>query len=255
MSGDKTSISADGVDPSLMFTMIFGNDKFQHIIGRLLMVSATMAGNQEETNIGNEELKEIETRRVIRLALNLASKIQPFVEGESVKAQWEAEAASLVEASYGEAILNAVGMSYRLVATQMGGSWGEGKKAEFKEVKNKIGTLQTTMKAASEMQNAEGEEAQLPAYLSIMWQATSMDIAATIHEVVAKVSLDASVSADVRKARVEAILVLGDIYEKAKSKDPKMRAMSARGIFQNAAQAAMEETTRKNNEKENAEML
>ena len=37
-------------------------------------------------------------------------------------------------------------------------------------------------------------------------------------------------------------------FENARSKDPKQRAMSARGIFQNAAEAAMEETMKKNSE-------
>ena len=74
-----------------------------------------------------------------------------------------------------------------------------------------------------------------------------MDISATIHEVVAKVLMDKSASDAVKKARMEAILDLGEIYENARSTDEKQRRMSARGIFQGAAEAAMEETIKKNN--------
>ena len=34
LSGDRTEVSADGVDPALIFTMIFGNDAFENIVGR-----------------------------------------------------------------------------------------------------------------------------------------------------------------------------------------------------------------------------
>ena len=115
LSGDRTEVSADGVDPALIFAMIFGNDAFEDIIGRLAVVSATMAGDPKETGIGPEQLEEVEKRRVMRLALKLAEKVKPWVEGRgaSAKQRWEAEALNLVEKSYGEAILNAVGTSYR----------------------------------------------------------------------------------------------------------------------------------------------
>jgi hypothetical protein len=107
--------------------------------------------------------------------------------------------------------------------------------------------MKKTMKAANQMKGKEGE-AQLPAYLEVMWQITSLDLSSTLHEVVVKVIKDKSASPEDRKARAEAIVALGEIYENARSKDPKQRAMSARGIFQNAAEAAMEETMKKNSE-------
>lgn len=249
LSGDRTEVSADGVDPALIFAMIFGNDRFNDIVGRLMMVSMTMAGDPKETGIDQEKLAEVENRRVIRLALSLASKVQPYVDGrvESILITWESDALNLVEASYGEAILNAVGTSYRLVATQYLSDWGKAQKAQYSEKSKQFGTMKKTMKAAKDMEGKEGE-AQLPAYLEIMWQVTALDISTTVHEVVVKVIKDKSATPEVRKKRAEAIVKLGEIYEQAKSKDPKQRAMSARGIFQNAAEAAMEETMKKSNE-------
>ena len=124
-------------------------------------------------------------------------------------------------------------------------SWGGAKKAEYAEMSNKIGAVKKTMKAANQMKGKEGDD-QLPAYLEVMWQVTSIDISTTIHEVVAKVVNDKSADAEDKKKRMEAILALGEIYENVKSKDPKQRAMSARGIFQSAAAAAAEETMRQN---------
>jgi len=104
LSGDRTEVNADGVDPALIFAMIFGNDKFVDIVGRLAMVSATMAGDEKETRIGPKQLAEVENRRVIRLAAILAKKVQPYIEGrvESTLILWEGEAARLADASYGE---------------------------------------------------------------------------------------------------------------------------------------------------------
>ena len=138
-------------------------------------------------------------------------------------------------------------MSYRLVATQYLASWGGAKKAEYAEMSNKIGTVKKTMKAANQMKGKEGDD-QLPAYLEVMWNVTSLDISTTIHEVVAKVVNDKSTNSEDRKKRMEAILFLGELYESVKSKDPKQRAMSARGIFQSAAQQAAEETMKENQE-------
>lgn len=94
LSGDRTEVSADGVDPALIFAMIFGSDAFIDIVGRLAMVSMTMAGDPKETGVDAEKLQEVEKRRVCRLALSLASKVQPYVEGriESTKISWETEA-------------------------------------------------------------------------------------------------------------------------------------------------------------------
>lgn len=249
LSGDRTEVSADGVDPALIFAMIFGSDAFIDIVGRLAMVSMTMAGDPKETGVDAEKLQEVEKRRVCRLALSLASKVQPYVEGriESTKISWETEAQRLVEASYGESIINHVGTSYKLVATQYLASWGKAQKAQYAETSRNFGAMKKTMKAANQMKGKEGE-AQLPAYLEVMWQITSLDLSSTLHEVVVKVIKDKSASPEDRKARAEAIVALGEIYENARSKDPKQRAMSARGIFQNAAEAAMEETMKKNSE-------
>jgi len=135
------------------------------------------------------------------------------------------------------------------VAKQYLASWGAAKKAEYAEMSNNLSAVKKTMKAANNMKGKEGE-AQLPAYLEIMWQVTSLDISSTIHEVVVKVVKDRSANEVDRKLRMEAIVALGEIYENAKSKDPKQRDMSARGVFQNAAQAAAEETMKKNSEQQ-----
>ena len=258
LSGDRTEVSPDSVDPALVFTMVFGSDAFSDIIGRLQVVTVTMAGDTKETGITQNDLMEIEKRRVIRLALVLSRKLDRFVGGdeEGAKEEWRKEARRLVEASYGESILNAVGQTYKLVATQYMSSWGGKKKAEYEELGMKLKAAKKAAKTADNMKKAGADkgdnvgEDQLPQYLELMWQVTVIDISSTLHEVVMKCCWDTSKTSEERDARAEGIKAMGEIFFDTKSKDPKQRAMSARGIFQNATAAAMEETMRKKEQEE-----
>mmetsp|Transcript_6933 Transcript_6933/g.15123 ORF Transcript_6933/g.15123 Transcript_6933/m.15123 type:complete len:453 (+) Transcript_6933:36-1394(+) len=253
LSGDKTEASPDNIDPGLVFTMLFGSDAFDDYIGRLQVVTQTMAGDPRETKIDASKMAELERRRVVRLALKLRDRIQKWVDGreEGAKAEWQAEADKLVEVRYGEEILNAIGASYRLSSVQCTGSWSEGMEAKISEHETTMEATRNAMKGAQNMQAGGGVgEDQLPSYIELMWNVTVIDITTTLREVVFKVLLDKSVDDDTRKKRAAAVKALGDIFENAKSKKLAKDKRSTRALYQSAAAAAMEATLAKMREEE-----
>jgi len=257
LSGDKTGISEDKVDPSLVFTFLFGSDSFADIVGRLQLVTQTMAG-PEDANLHKEQLCELEYRRVVRLALKLRERIQAYVEGneEMAKMAWEDEASVLVECRYGEEILNTVGAIYRLCATKLVGTWTEGIEAKMEVNEMNVGAAKNIMEGQQKMQNGGEdyvEDDRLPEYVEFMWNVTVIDITTTITEVVTKIVKDKSVKKAVQKKRANAIMALGDIFEKKKAKTKLTPNRNMGTLFQSARAAAMEQTLAKmSKEEENA---
>jgi X-domain of DnaJ-containing len=247
LSGDRTEIAMDKVDPSLIFTFLFGNDSFQDIIGRLQLVSQTTMGMDDETvgratsSAQRKALAELERRRVIRLAVALRQRIQKFVDSTSgydqeaaAKQEWTVEGQRLVNVRYGQEILNTVGKSYVLVAAQVLGNWREGTEAGIAETKLKIQAQRNAMQQAQGMarqqsgEDANGPTAEggaegdddgdvLPNYIGMLWNVTVIDIVETIREVVLKVCNDKSVDEAIRKKRAMAIRALGEIWQDLKS--------------------------------------
>lgn len=258
LSGDKTEVSLDKVDPSLVFTFLFGNDCFEDIVGRLQIATQTLVaggadgdpstGGTAQTELEmRQQLRELERRRVVRLALALRSRILLYVSGdpEAAKAQWKQEGERLVEVRYGEQILNTAGTMYKLVATQVLGSWSEGLDAKMAVGDMKYDAAKNAATAAREQgQGAEGEDG-LPQVIEMMWNITVIDISTTLKEVVTKVVKDTSVSDDVRKKRAEAIKELGTLWEELKKKQVDGDQQSVRNLYASATAAAMEATINK----------
>jgi len=248
LSADKTDAAVENLDPSLIFTFLFGNDSFNDIVGRLQLVTQQLAtgadGNPATSCASYKELKELERRRVLRLALALRKRIEMYVDGnpEDAKAEWRKEGERLVEVRYGEKILNIVGLTYVLVVTQVTGTFGEGMNAKMKAFEVKGEAMKNMNEAAKKTQaGAEGQggpEDALPSMIEMMWSMTVVDITGTIKEVVMKLCKDTSVSSDIQIKRANAIKELGEIWQsmESKSKDEK----DARNLYMGATTAAME---------------
>lgn len=250
LSGDKTS-AVTQVDPSLIFTFLFGNDSFNGIIGRLQLVTQTLVGGS--TDFTSEQMLELERRRVVRLAMALRKRIQIFVDGnrEGAKAQWTAEGEDLIEVRYGEQILNTVGTMYKLVSKEVMGSWSEGMEAKMKTTGMQLEAVSKAATAAQTTQNEErSEDDALPAMVKVMWNMTVVDLSVTLREVVMKVLKDQSVSGDVRKKRAEAVQQLGIIWEGQKKLGTDETMQSVRHMMASATAAAMEATLEKQRNEE-----
>mmetsp|Transcript_29639 Transcript_29639/g.39419 ORF Transcript_29639/g.39419 Transcript_29639/m.39419 type:complete len:236 (-) Transcript_29639:83-790(-) len=215
-----------------------------------------MVGDPKETGITAAQLREIERRRVVRLAISLVNRIAKFVSGdeEVAKEEWSAKAKELVEVRYGEELLDTVGKVYKLVATQATGSWSDSTDAKIAEHDLKVNAAMEAMEIQQKEEEKseggeEGDADQLPKFLKVMWLVTVIDISTTLREVVMKVCLDVSVDSETRKKRAKAIQVLGGILEETKSMEVDNKK-SARHLYQSAAQAAMENHMQKMREAE-----
>jgi hypothetical protein len=259
LSGDRTELSVESVDPSLIFTFLFGNDSFNDIIGRLQLVTQTLiAGDGSdpesmEVAFDRKQLLELERRRVLRLALSLRERISPYMDDgadvAAVKAGWTADGEKLVEVRYGEEILNTVGKTYKLVATQIIGSWSEGMDAQVQAAEMKMDAAMNAANAAHSAHGGTGDDREggdLPSVVEVYWNITVIDITSTLREVVMKVCKDTSVDSETRKKRAKAVLELGTIWESLKSKntDPDHQRTNF-SRFQSATAAAMEATIEK----------
>mmetsp|Transcript_9601 Transcript_9601/g.20072 ORF Transcript_9601/g.20072 Transcript_9601/m.20072 type:complete len:447 (-) Transcript_9601:282-1622(-) len=246
LSADKTDAATENLDPSLIFTFLFGNDSFNDIVGRLQLVTQSLVPTST-----SKELLELERRRVVRLALALRKRISMYVEGntEDAKALWKKEGKKLVEVRYGEEILNTVGRTYVLIATQAIGSFGEGVSAKHQAFDMKYNAHKNAQAAKQKTQDGGTEEDALPSMIEIMWSMTVIDITGTIREVVMKLCKDNAVSSDVQKKRAEAIKELGTIWEGQQSTNEEKK--DARNLYMSATAAAMEAHL-KNIEKEEA---
>mmetsp|Transcript_20238 Transcript_20238/g.50348 ORF Transcript_20238/g.50348 Transcript_20238/m.50348 type:complete len:458 (+) Transcript_20238:82-1455(+) len=262
LSADKTDAAVDSLDPSMIFTFLFGNDSFNDIVGRLLLVKQMLLsdadGNPENPFAINEKSIELERRRVLRLALALRKRIEPYVSGNpaDAKAGWIEEGQRLVEVRYGEELLNAVGRTYSLAVAQVIGSFGEGLNAKKEAFDMKFGAIQDAQKAAQKTQaGAQGQggpEDALPSMLETMWSMTVVDITVTIKEVVMKVCKDTSVSSEIQLKRANAIKELGEIWEGMESKSKDGDKKDLRNLYMSATAAAMEAHLEKMKEEEAA---
>ena len=111
LSADKTSIAQNvpKVDPAILFAFLFGSDRFHNYVGRLAMATSASIGDSPKVSL--LVAKELQKRRVLRLALILATKLEKWVEGdfEYCKTLWATEARDLATASYGIELIHLLG--------------------------------------------------------------------------------------------------------------------------------------------------
>jgi DnaJ domain len=97
------------VDPMVLYSVLFGSDKFQDYIGCL--AAATSASVGETSSITKVQARLLQRRRVTKLAMHLAARLQDYVEDKALiaKANWKTEAEYLTQASYGTELTNTIG--------------------------------------------------------------------------------------------------------------------------------------------------
>lgn len=111
LSADKTSVAQDTpkIDPAILFAFLFGSDRFHDYVGRLAMATSASIGDSPKVSL--VIAKKLQKRRVLRLALTLAAKLNKWVEGdfEYCKTLWTTEARDLANASYGIELIHLLG--------------------------------------------------------------------------------------------------------------------------------------------------
>lgn len=242
------------VDPFMLYTLLFGSEKFNDYIGKLAAVTSARVGDEKHKKITMNKARLLQKRRVTRMALKLAERLQQWAEDDlqsSAVAEWTAEAEVLCEASYGVELVRVIGRAYTLTAVQFLGALNKGvgmpsisdwarKQAEkvksnTERLAHKVSSVGGDKDQVSLHQcvgtaidksdgDADLEDMAMDALkksrlqrtaLDLLWRQTVVDITNTIHESAQMVLNDHSVSSDIRKRRAKALEACGDIFEKA----------------------------------------
>lgn len=134
LSPDKTNVAEGAqpkVDPTLLFAFLFGSDKFKDYVGRL--ATATSASIGDSNDLTPADARMLQIRRVKRLAITMAVKLQNWVDAAGTKeaqeactSRWLNEAKDLSSASYGIQLVHTIGQVYSLTAAQFLGAVDSG---------------------------------------------------------------------------------------------------------------------------------
>eukprot|EP00040_Diaphanoeca_grandis_P011155 m.57083 g.57083 ORF g.57083 m.57083 type:complete len:548 (+) comp22337_c0_seq2:407-2050(+) len=253
-NGDDAINPDSMMDSSLFFTMLFGSDRFNDLIGELYITTTARLGMSNEV-----ELERSQIQRVTNLAAILQERLLVWELGHHDKFVNTAiaEVNSLKTASYGDIILTAVGEAYINAAQkELGGftgisasfrSFGQSMgryyavaKAASKavSVQNKVAAAQKeldsatkgsdsatddeTVPSSSSMtpeQQAELQKQFLPVILKALWSGNAIDIA-TVLQKVCKAVLKGGYGIDpvaksTRAIRARGLLELGNIISAA----------------------------------------
>eukprot|EP00569_Conticribra_weissflogii_P001417 CAMPEP_0171353966 /NCGR_PEP_ID=MMETSP0878-20121228/44463_1 /TAXON_ID=67004 /ORGANISM="Thalassiosira weissflogii, Strain CCMP1336" /LENGTH=541 /DNA_ID=CAMNT_0011859923 /DNA_START=76 /DNA_END=1701 /DNA_ORIENTATION=- len=283
LSPDRTGVNSivPGVDPALLFAFLFGSDKFGDYLGRLAMATSALVGDSKK--IGPVEARTLQKRRVTRLAIKLAERLEMWVKEDydGAKAIWASAVTDLSQASYGTELVRTIGKIYSLSAHQFLGSldsgigmpsiakWAKGHAASMERQgetsKAKRDGLVAGMKMVTMQQTAakdiaaattdeerkakmdEMEEKMTTGMLGVMWTTTVVDITTTLHEVAQMVLFDQSVDRDTRKRRGFGLKHLGEIFMAVSPSGEGVPA-NAKTLYEDAAFAAMLETIKRKEE-------
>lgn len=118
----------DLINPQKLYNIMYGSDKFQNYIGRLAAASEATVGIERSSKITLVEARQLQKRRVTRLALHLAERLKKWTKGaqEEAKDDWNKEAEILCDANHGKDLVHVIGSAYSLSAVQFLGSFESG---------------------------------------------------------------------------------------------------------------------------------
>ena len=108
----KEEAEPPDVDPFMLYTVLFGSDKFNDYIGRLAAVASARVGDEASSKITMTKARLLQKRRVTRLALKLAERLAKWAEDKlesGARADWMADVENLCDASFGVELVNVIG--------------------------------------------------------------------------------------------------------------------------------------------------
>mmetsp|Transcript_35168 Transcript_35168/g.73237 ORF Transcript_35168/g.73237 Transcript_35168/m.73237 type:complete len:540 (-) Transcript_35168:1168-2787(-) len=279
---------APKLDPVILFTFLFGSDKFNDITGQLASATSSRVGDSPEVSL--KVARQIQQRRVGRLALKLVDRIEGYVNvkksggsTDEFVAKWLAEGQDLSTASFGYQMVTTCGKVYNLVAVQHLGSlesglgmpamakWAEAQHAriEAKKSKNKnemdklkagMDMMKMAMKYQEQINAAETDEekeklqmemqkAAIEVTLRLLWATNVVDITATLHETCQIVFYDKTADEETKQARAEAVQALGETWMNMEPPEGASgEEKDAAKMYEEAAFAAMLETIKRKDE-------
>lgn len=249
-AGGKDNVEhAPKMDSGALYAMIFGSEKFEPIIGELKLASEMQAAaSQFQFELEHHpKIKAFkQTKREVKLAVNLAQKVQDYVDhhedgGAAFKESIRLEAKELASTPFGGTLVTTIGVAYKEFALQAGAvldSIQVGFTQTGRGMASRLSVASAGIRAAStasaieKLKNKGGdksvketdlspeEQEKLKQYmtdisnhmLAAMWGISEMDIYSTLTKVCTKVTHDHSVDEETRKLRLKAILLIGEVF-------------------------------------------
>mmetsp|Transcript_22556 Transcript_22556/g.45386 ORF Transcript_22556/g.45386 Transcript_22556/m.45386 type:complete len:612 (+) Transcript_22556:55-1890(+) len=113
-SGKESVDAAPKVDPSTLFAMIFGSEKFVPLVGELKVASQMQ---QDESEQSVPKLKKFrQKKREVQCAVNLTHKLQPFIDlnenEQAFKDTLTEELKELSGSPFGSTLVGTIGLAY-----------------------------------------------------------------------------------------------------------------------------------------------
>ena len=241
----KDALDVNFMDYACVFTILFGAEGFEPLIGELILATATSKGGEIKAG----EMKRIQENRVSALVRNLEAMVEPWVAGnrEDFMKQMHSKGEALSKCSFGDELLSVIANIYTIQAQRaLGGFSGYKAAMRMQKVKMKsrmqvAGAAMRIMQAHFEIkkihneekrkesradlenqnqasssasaQTAKIEELALPLMLEAMWAANVVDIETTVAKVCKEVLGAVGATKEIRKERALAVLKLGSIFE------------------------------------------
>eukprot|EP01067_Filipodium_phascolosomae_P009014 Filipodium_phascolosomae@DN7937_c0_g1_i1.p1 len=225
-----------GMDPALIFTMLFGSVAFEGYVGPLQIASLLQDLLEKHSpSFTASNLESAMYKRQVILAGKLRERITPFVNAtaddpngpETWKSTIRKEAAEIVKVSFGAAIMQLIGYVYESRANQYLASSNYSKlgstvaKLPYQYTKHgeTIGAVTSICRSVYTIANTntEAEEQhiheQLPLLLDTLWRVCKLDIMTAVRGATKKVVKDRGAEADVRQLRAEALIFIGKTFQ------------------------------------------
>lgn len=142
---------APKMDSAALFAMIFGSEKFEAIVGELMLATQMGMDRPEESHPKFQNLKQ--KKRQIQCALALIEKLDLYTtececDATKYKARMKPEAIELASSPFGGALLGAVGAEYVAHAKSSMGDMFVGMEQTGKSLSTKFSIASSSMRAA-----------------------------------------------------------------------------------------------------------
>ncbi|ORY98717.1 X-domain of DnaJ-containing-domain-containing protein [Syncephalastrum racemosum] len=204
------------------------------------------AQREAEKEKADQERAEVRAKRVDGLAQKLINKLSLYTEMADTSPSSVAaftnivqiEAEDLKHENYGVELLHAIGGTYTMKANQyLGKSIAFGLGSMYHSVREKgyifsetVGTLRTALdlqSSFSELQKAEEkglteeersklEEAAAAKGLQAIWRGSKLEVESVLRDVCDKVLGDEQATRETRRARANALRIIGNVYTKVR---------------------------------------
>ena len=154
------------VDGAAFFAALFGSDRFEHLVGELMLAGP---------DLNPAGLRRMQAAREAQLEVLLAALLRRWVEGDEVgfRESMVAEALELVKASYGETMLHAIGKAYEVQAKIYLGGVLDGSLAALKAQGQSIKSQFKAASLALKVYQAQQHIAQLETQAELAQQAAA----------------------------------------------------------------------------------